>query len=234
MPEDRTSRLGGMRAMIADKMQESLQTSAQLSYHCECNAGVLVAARARLKEAGSSVSIEDLLIKAVSDTLTEMPMFNARIEGKELTLVGSHHISVAISLPNGLMAPTIFDVQDKSLEDICAARKGLIERARNGKLTVREMTGGSFTVSNLGLRRIHYFTPILNRPQVAILGIGQVKRKPVVLGNGDIASQPMMGLSLTTDHRIVDGDPSGQFLTKLSESIEKADLRDNAQSKVRK
>ncbi|WP_417318805.1 2-oxo acid dehydrogenase subunit E2 [Emcibacter sp.] len=223
MIEDKIVRLAGMRGMIADKMQESLQSSAQLSYHCDCDASSLVAARAKLKQAGSPVSIEDLLIKAVSDTLAVMPEFNARIDGRELTMIGGHHISVAISLPNGLMAPTIFDVQDKSLEDICAARKDLIERARAGKLTVPEMTGGSFTVSNLGLRRIHYFTPILNRPQVAILGIGQVQRKPVVLENDELAIRPMMGLSLTTDHRGIDGDPSGAFLTNLAGIIEKND-----------
>ena len=221
MTEDRTVRLAGMRGMIADKMQESLQTSAQLSYHCDCDAGNLVAARTKLKEAGSSVSIEDLLIKAVSDTLTVLPEFNARVEGKDLTLVGGHHISVAISLPNGLMAPTIFNVQDKNLEEICAARKDLIERARAGKLTVREMTGGSFTVSNLGLRRVRYFTPILNRPQIAILGVGQIERKLLVEEDDGVGIKPMMGLSLTTDHRVLDGDPSGLFLTKLSETIEK-------------
>ncbi|WP_321390421.1 2-oxo acid dehydrogenase subunit E2 [Emcibacter sp.] len=111
-------------------------------------------------------------------------------------------------------------VQDKSPEEICAARKDLIERARSGKLTVREMTGGSFTISNLGLRRIQYFTPIINRPQIAILGIGQVVCKPVALAVDEISVRPMLGLSLTSDHRVVDGDPSGSFLTYLCDTIE--------------
>lgn len=206
--------------MIADKMCASLQSMAQLTYHCECNAELLVNERAALKEQGSNVSIEDLLIKAVSETLIDFPAFNSVLQRKEGTIVQSHNISIAISLDEALVAPTIFGVNAKSKEQICIDRKDLINRARKGNLTIPEMTGGSFTVSNLGLRRIHYFTPIINAPQVAILGVGRIEKKPWVNSDDKIIVAPVMGLSLTTDHRIVDGDPSGEFLSCLCDRIE--------------
>lgn len=214
-------RLIGMRGMIADKMCDSLHTMAQLTYHEECLAQRVLTQRAELKAQGSSVSIEDLIIKAVSDTLRERPIFNSRVEGKDVFTLKQHHISIAVSLDQGLVAPTIFNVQDKTLAEISVARKDLIARARIGKLTVPEMTGGTFTISNLGLRRVHYFTPIINSPQVAILGIGHIVKRPwVEETTGDITVAPVMGLSLTTDHRVVDGDPSGEFLGLLCDRLE--------------
>lgn len=211
-----------MRAMIADKMMSSLSGTAQLTYHTDCIADKFLARRAVLKSEGSGVSIEDLLIKATSDALNEMPIFNSIINDISVTTSKEHNISVAVSLPNGLVAPTIFDVQNKTLEEISTSRKDLIMRARSGKLTVAEMTGGTFTVSNLGLRHIDYFTPILNTPQVAILGIGRMIKKPWIDEENEISVKHLMGLSLTTDHRVIDGDPSGEFLGLLCEIIENA------------
>lgn len=212
--------LSGMRGMIAEKMLGSLKDTAQLTYHAECCAQKLLDKRIQLKNDNSSISIEDLIIKAVSDVLNKCPIFNSRVEGKDVITLKEHHISVAISLPGGLVAPTIFNVHDKSLEEITAARRDLITRARANKLTIAEMTGGSFTISNLGLRRVQYFTPIINTPQVAILGVGKIINKPSVNEFGEIVVSPMIGLSLTSDHRVVDGDPSGEFLGLLADCIE--------------
>lgn len=212
--------LTGMRGMIANKMLHSLQTTAQLSYHSECIAQSLLDQRQRYKSSGEGISIEDLIIKGVSDTLEKIPIFNSRIEGTEVTVLKEHHISVAISLSNGLVAPTIFDVQDMTVGEISLARKDLVDRARKGKLTVAEMTGGSFTISNLGLRRVHYFTPIINTPQVAILGVGKIIKKPYVNSRDEVTVASVMGLSLTSDHRVVDGDPSGEFLDLLCQRLE--------------
>lgn len=208
--------------MIADKMVGSLKEAAQLTYHTDCLVDKLLARRAILKSDGSGVSIEDLLIKAISDALNEMPIFNSIVQDKNVTVVKEHNISVAVSLPNGLVAPTIFSVQKKTLEEISSSRKDLISRARANKLTVKEMTGGTFTVSNLGLRHVDYFTPIINTPQVAILGIGRMIQKPWVGEAGEILIKHVMGLSLTTDHRVIDGDPSGEFLGLICEIIENA------------
>lgn len=211
-----------MRGMIADKMMSSLNNAAQLTYHTECLADTLLERRAVLKSEGSVVSIEDLLIKTISDALHQMPIFNSIVNDKNVTISKNHNISVAVSLPNGLVAPTIFDVQNKTLEEISSSRKDLISRARSGKLTVPEMTGGTFTISNLGLRHIHYFTPIINAPQVAILGIGQMIKKTWVGQDDEVSIKHVMGLSLTTDHRVIDGDPSGKFLGLLCDIIENA------------
>ena len=205
--------------MIARKMQDSLQDSAQLSYHSDCNGSSLLAKRSRLKLSGSRASVEDILIKTVSDVLAEYPIFNARVEDDVVNPIDGHHLSIAISLSGGLVAPTIFNVNEMSLEEVSIARRDLVERARQNKLSMKEMTQGSFTISNLGLRRIHYFTPILNAPQVAILGIGQIRERPWAKG-GAVHCQPVLGLSLTTDHRVIDGDPSAEFLEALCDRIE--------------
>lgn len=193
-------KLIGMRGMIAAKMQESLHNMAQLTYHAECRAQAIVDHRAKLKAEGSGVSIEDLIIKAVSDTLHKCPIFNSRVEGKEVTVLKEHHISIAVSLPGGLVAPTIFDVQDKSLEEISAARKDLIARARTGKLTVPEMTGGSFTISNLGLRRIHYFAPITNWSM--IWKLFPCLRMTIPLTLQPITARPRAGIQILAEETL--------------------------------
>ena len=129
-------------------------------------------------------------------------------------------MSVAIALPNGLVAPAIFDVHAMSVPEIAAARQDLIARARAAKLTVRELTGGTFTVSNLGASRVRFFTPILNYPQVAIVGLGQIAQRPWVCDDGTVAARPVIALSLTSDHRFIDGEPSAAFLTTLCRLIE--------------
>ncbi len=220
-PGERRVPLRGVRGMIADKMTKSLQEAAQLTYHATLDATRLVAKKESLKCEGVAASIEDLLIDAVVDTLRGFPDINGRVEGREIVLSEAVHLSVAMALPgNLLVAPTIFDAHAMSIAERRAARQGLSARAKTNKLTVTEMTGGTFTVSNLGLTRVEHFTPIINAPQIAILGVGQMVDRAVRDVDGNLAWRPHMGLSLTCDHRAIDGSPSADFLTALCEHIE--------------
>jgi len=216
----RSLRLSGMRRMIADKMQQSLRETAQVSYHAEADASELVAARNAWREAGTRVGYEDLIIAALIRALRKHPEFNAVANGAEAKISEALHVSIAIALPNGLVAPAIFDAQTKSQPEILAARQDLVTRARTGKLTIKEMTGGTFTVTNLGISRVRFFTPIINHPQLAILGLGPIAPRPWVGADGTLVVRPVLALSLTTDHRFIDGEPSGAFLTTLCEILE--------------
>ncbi len=213
--------LKGMRGMIADNMRRSLDEAAQLTHHADCDVTALLARKQQLADEGTRVSIEDLLCDRIVAALVEHPALNGRVEGKEVHLSASIHLSIAIALPgNLLVAPTIFDAEKCTLADRAAGRKDLVARAKAGKLSVAEMTKGTFTVSNLGLSRVRHFTPIINIPQIAILGIGQTVQQPTVAADGSLTVRSVMGLSLTFDHRAVDGGPAAAFLTTLCELIE--------------
>lgn len=218
---DRIVPLRGMRAMIADKMRRSIGETAQLTHHADCCAGGLLAWKAALTEAGTRVSVEDLILDRVVATLLRHPELNGTLKERAVHLSAAIHLSVAMALPgNLLVAPAIFDSDKMTPEMRASARRELSLRARNNRLTVPEMTGGTFTVSNLGLSRVRYFTPILNTPQIAILGVGRIQETPWSDGNGGIGLRPIMGLSLTFDHQAVDGAPAAAFLSDLCEAIE--------------
>ncbi len=207
--------------MIADKMVSSLRETAQLTHHATADASALVTAKERFDRSGQKTSIEDLAMFAVIRTLVDFQELNARLEQGAINMSRPVHLCVAIGLPNNLLvAPAIFDAQSLSLSELRAARQDLAARARTNALSVREMTGGTFTISNLGLSRVEHFTPILNAPQVAILGLGRMVEKPVKDQEGKIAFVPHIGLSLTFDHRAVDGAPAAAFLTAVCESLE--------------
>ena len=214
-------KLSGIRALIASKMQSSLKNTAQLSYHCNADASALLEARQAWRDAGAmKVGFEDLLMHQLVGVLRAMPEFNSRIDGKLAQPSEQIDISVAISSKRGLVAPTVFNVQDKSVEQLSEARKDLIDRSQIDKLTVPEMTGGTFTISNLGITAVEHFTPILNYPQVAILGLETIQKVPWSLDGEAIEIRPRMGLSLTVDHQFIDGAESGQFLGLVKQAFE--------------
>lgn len=214
--------LRGVRAMVADKMLDSLHETAQLTHHAECDASALIAGKTALAEAGETVSIEDLLIHHLVASLRRHPAMNGTIAGREICLHAAVHLSVAMALPgNLLVAPAIFDADGKSVAELRAARHDLWARARANALSVTEMTGGTFTISNLGLTRVYHFTPILNPPQIGILGVGRIEERACKAADGGLDWRPMMGLSLTFDHRAVNGAPAADFLTDLCETIER-------------
>lgn len=213
-------RLAGLRGMIADKMRGSLQDTAQLSYFADCDAAALVEARARLRGEGHKVGYEDLVIVALARLLPCHPRLNGRVEEREIRLASAIDIAVAIALPGGLVAPALFDVGGLDVVAVAASRAALLQRARKGRLTPREMLGGGITLSNLGTTRVRHFTPILNRPQIALVGLGSIAPRPWVLPDGSLGVRPVLGLSLTADHQAVDGQPAGEFLTDLCTALE--------------
>ncbi len=197
----------GIRGLIARKMHESLATTAQLSFFADADASSLTAARAAWKSAGHKIGYEDLVIHALARILPRFPLFNAHEIDGAVQPQAAINIAAAISLPGALVAPCVFDCAAKDLPTIAAERASLVARAPINKLTVKEMSGGTISISNLGLTRVRHFTPILNRPQTAIIGLGRI-------ANGTL------GLSLTVDHRAIDGAPAGDFLTALCEALE--------------
>ena len=213
--------LRGVRAMIADKMVNSLREGAQLTHHGSCDATGLLACKTRLAAEGQKASVEDIINKCVVEVLKRHPDINGTVEGKQIQLSSSVDLCVAIALPgNLLVAPAIFGADQMDLTELRAARQDLAERARKNKLTVTEMTSGTFTVSNLGLTRVEHFTPIINAPQIGILGIGRTVERAVRDADSSLTLHPHIGLSLTFDHRAIDGGPAGDVLTDLCETIE--------------
>lgn len=213
--------LKGMRKMIAAKMLESLQTTAQLTHHAECRLDALKARRAELKAAGSAVSVQDLVLLKVIETLKAHPGLNATLADEVIHHHAAVHLGLAIPLPGDLLvAPALFNAEQLDGEELCQARKALVDKALASKLSVKELTGATFTVSNLGLSRVHHFTPVLNPPQVAILGVGGIQRRLELGPSGELVEAEWMGLSLTFDHRAVNGSPAAEFLDDLCRRIE--------------
>ncbi|UUC82282.1 2-oxo acid dehydrogenase subunit E2 [Stutzerimonas stutzeri] len=220
LPPERVP-LKGMRKMIAAKMLESLQTTAQLTHHAECRLDALKARRAELKAAGSAVSVQDLVLLKVIETLKAHPGLNATLADEVIHHHAAVHLGLAVPLPGDLLvAPALFNAEQLDGEELCQARKALVEKALASKLSVKELTGATFTVSNLGLSRVHHFTPVLNPPQVAILGIGGVQRRLELSASGALVEVEWLGLSLTFDHRAVNGAPAADFLDDLCRRIE--------------
>jgi len=212
-------RLKPVRAMIASRMKASLEASAQLSYFADADITTLLQARGEWKKAGHAIGIEDCVITALSRVFRDFPEFNAVFSEGLVSVLPVQDIAVAISTDNGLMTPIIRNVETLSLTEISGQRRDLVQRGRAGTLKVSEMKGGSFTISNLGLTRVRHFTPILNHPQVALLGLGRIDQRYCPDGSGWTRSS-IMGLSLTADHQWLDGEPCGRFLEALCDALE--------------
>ncbi|MEL7030122.1 MAG: 2-oxo acid dehydrogenase subunit E2, partial [Pseudomonadota bacterium] len=177
--------LAGVRGMIASKMRSSLSESAQLTYHADVDASALIEKRRLLNEAPKeAVGVEDLIIHVLAKVLKAHPMLNGTVKNGAAQLLATVNMSVAMDLESGLVAPAIFDTGSQTVQEISRRRRALLERAKKGKLTVKEMTGGSFTLSNLGLTRVTHFTPILNAPQIAMLGVGRIEKSPKIGADG--------------------------------------------------
>lgn len=220
--------LRGIRKTIAKRMLESLRTTAQLTLNASADARALQTLRRRLKESDASlglreVNINDLLLFAIARTLPAFPALNALFEDDVITQYEAVHLAMAVDTERGLLVPVIPKADSLSLKQLSAEAKRLAEACRAGKAKPDELTGGSFTVSNLGALGIEQFTPVLNPPQVAILGIGSINLKPMQMSEG-VEFIPHIGLSLTINHQVVDGAPAARFLQRLSVNLAQIDL----------
>ena len=210
--------LHGMRKAIAERMLKSLQSTAQLTICTEADVTAMAARRERLA-AEFPLTYTDLLIEAVAKALCAHPRLNATASADAVQQHDNVDIAVAVALDDGLIAPIIRSAQSMSLAQIAEESRRLAERARRGTLSVDDVSGGTFTITNLGMYGIDAFTPILHTPQIAILGIGRIIEKPVVHA-GQVVVRAMMTLSLTFDHRIVDGAPAAAFLRQVVENLQ--------------
>jgi pyruvate dehydrogenase E2 component (dihydrolipoamide acetyltransferase) len=213
-----------IRRLIAQRMLEGSQSTAPVTLTTEADATDLVAVREQFKAALGPRNIviptyTDLLIKLTSIALSEHPMLNATWQEDHIIIPDGIHIAMAVDVQEGLIVPVIRDVPAKSIQQIAEESRTLAQEARDRRLGVDDLQGGTFTITNLGTYGIDAFTPIINLPQCAILGVGRIVEKPAVFG-GEIVPRRMMALSLTFDHRVVDGGPAARFLNTIREYVE--------------
>lgn len=209
----------GVRQMIAQRMTESLQTMAQVTASTEVDVTEMVKMREQIKTK-FDLTYTDIIIKAVTVALKEHPLLNSTLLGDEIQLLPEIHMGVAVALEDGLIVPVVRNADKLSLAEVARETRRLAESARAGTLNVDEATGSTFTITNLGMFGVDTSTPIINPPEVAILGVGRIIEKPAVF-QGEIVKRSMMAMSLTFDHRIVDGAPAASFLRTLSGLLEK-------------
>ena len=220
----RREKMSRMRRTIATRLVSAKNNTAMLTTFNEVDLSELMAMRKKYQEKfvekhGVKLGFMSLFLKACSNALIEMPSVNAQIDGTDLIYHDYVDISVAISTPTGLVVPPVKDVHSKGFADIEKEIKVLAGKAREGSLTLDEMKGGTFTVTNGGVFGSLVSTPIINEPQSAILGMHTIKERPIAV-NGKVEIRPMMWLALSYDHRVIDGSTSVTFLVKVKEQLE--------------
>lgn len=217
-------KLSNMRRIIADNMYNSLSSTAQLTLNTSFDATDILSYRKKVKEAKDSLGLEDIslsniILFALSRTLLNHKPLNAHFADDRLLLFKNVHLGIAVDTERGLMVPTIFDANLKSLNTISKESKYLYDRCRTGSIDPQYLKGASFTMTNLGSLGIESFTPVLNPPQTGILGVNSIVEKVKSI-NGEHVYYPSMGLSLTFDHRALDGAPAARFLKELKNNLE--------------
>ena len=218
-PREEVVPMNGMRKAIAKNMLNSHMTSPTVTANLSVDMSAMKGYREQLKAKEIKVSYTDLLVKFIAKALTEFPLLNCSVEDNKIIYKHYVNMGVAVALDNGLVVPNVTDADKKSLTEISAEVKELAKLAREGKLPMEKLKGGTFTITNLGMYGIESFTPIINQPEVAILGVTTMEDRAVVRG-GEIVIRPMMTLSLTFDHRVVDGSVAAEFLQRVKALLE--------------
>lgn len=216
--------LSGLRGIIAERLSQSWRERPQVTLTTEADATNLVAARqqlnAELAAQNEKISYNALLVRLTARALAEHPDINAQLTETGLQTLSDINIGLAVDTERGLLVPVLHDVPGKSLRQINEEINTLAERAVKGRSLPDELSGGTFTITNLGAYEIDAFTPLINPPECAILGVGRIVSKPVGL-NGQIVLRDMLVLSLSFDHRLVDGAPAARFLQRVKQLIER-------------
>ncbi len=217
-------KMAGVRAIIAERMAASAHTTAAVTLQSVVDATELVALRTKLKEAtekelGFAIGYNDLLAFIVARCLVEFPYMNVRLEPEGIRYLTEVNIGLAVDSERGLLVPVIRQANQKTLRQLATEFRELVARAREGKSLPDDLTGGTFTITNLGMFGTDMFTPIINLPECAILGVGRIRPEPAVV-DGQIVIRQRMWLSLTFDHRLVDGAPAARFLQGVMRYIE--------------
>ena len=217
--------LRGMRGRVAERMFQSWNMIPRVTEVMQVDMSATVAFREAMlgqweQQYGLRISLHDMITKAVAMALRRQPRLNATLVDQEVRLHDSVNVGIAVNLDEGLIVPVIFNADQKELGQIAREGRDLAEKARAGRLQLDDISDGTFTITNLGTTGIELFTPIINPPQVAILGVGMVQRRPIVVGDA-LAIRPAVYLSLVFDHRAVDGVPAANFLQEVKRLLEK-------------
>ena len=224
-----TEKMSRLRQTIARRMVESLQTAAQLTTVVEVDVTKVAAVRARSKDAflakhGTKLTFLPFFVKAATEALAYHPKVNATINDKEVTYFDHEHVGIAVDTPRGLLVPVIKNAGDKDIAGIAASINDLAARTRDSKIGPDELSGSTFTVTNTGSGGALFDTPVLNMPETAIMGVGTIVKRPVVMKDADgsdvIAIRSMVYLSLSYDHRLVDGADASRFLMDVKKRLE--------------
>jgi pyruvate dehydrogenase E2 component (dihydrolipoamide acetyltransferase) len=215
--------LRSVRAVIAERMLRSATEAAQVTLTAEADATALVELRDQLVQDGINTSYNDMFLYILARALTEHPRLNASLEGDTIHVWRRIHIGLAVDAERGLLVPVMRDVDGKGLLQLSEETQSLVDRARAGQCTPDELSGGTFTLTNLGMFGIDAFTPLINLPECAVLGVGRIKRQPLMVGE-KIVGRDMVWLSLTFDHRLVDGGPAARFLQRVVQLVERPHL----------
>lgn len=218
----------GVRKIISDLMFKSLTSSAQLTLNSSANAENLLRFRKRLKNSADTldlkrISVNDLVMFAVVKTLKDFPEVNAHFLGDKIVQYDNVNLGIAVDTERGLMVPVVKNVENLSLKDFAIGNRAVYDRISSNTILPDELSGATFTVTNLGGLGIESFTPVLNIPEVAILGVNNIQLKPVKK-DGEVVFESFIGLSLTFNHQAMDGAPAARFLQSLSNNIKEIDL----------
>ena len=216
--------LEGRKKVIADNTLRAWQTMPMYCQAMDADASALQSLRAQLlpeieKQAGVMLTLTDLLVKIVAWGLRQFPELNAYLENYELQLIDRINIGISSATPKGLILPVVQDADKKSLAEISRTVRSLTERAKEDKLTLDDISGGTFTLNNVGMIGVETGFSIINPPQVAILGVGKIVKKPVIRDD-KIISAPIMNLFINVNHRACDGITSAEFLEKIKSAVE--------------
>ena len=210
----------GLRKVISKRMTQSFQEVPQVTTTVKVDMTEIKGLREEIKQASEEhISYTDILVLVASRMLKKYPKINSHISQNSMVVKSNINIGIAVDVPDGLVVPVIKNAGRKGLEEIAKERKVLVEKAREGRLNNDDLSGGTFTITNLGGFETEIFTPIINQPEAAILGVGQISDK-VVAVNGEAEVRPMLWLSLAYDHRAVDGAPAAKFLQKIKNTLE--------------
>ncbi len=209
----------GVRRVIFDNMYQSLSQSAQLTLHTDACAESLILLRERISNKDKRISYNAILIRIVAAALRHHPRMNASVDGDVIRVWRQVHIGLAMEANEALIVPVVRNPDLKTISEIAHDISEFVLKARENRLSPDDLINGTFTISNLGLGDIDFFTPIIRPPESAILGVGRIVKRPVIKDEG-IVPQHRMGLSLTFDHRIIDGAPAARFLKAVKDMIE--------------
>ncbi|HSH40774.1 MAG TPA: 2-oxoglutarate dehydrogenase complex dihydrolipoyllysine-residue succinyltransferase [Arenicellales bacterium] len=221
---ERREQMSRLRATVATRLKDAQNTAAMLTTFNDVNLQAVMDLRRKYKESfeerhGVRLGMMSFFTKAAVEGLKRYPVLNAYVEGNEIVYHDYQDVGIAVASPRGLVVPVIRDADDKSMAEIELEINELGRKARDGKLTMEELTGGTFTITNGGVFGSMLSTPILNPPQSAILGMHRIENRPVA-ENGEVVIRPMMYLAVTYDHRIIDGSDAVRFLVTIKETLE--------------